>query len=103
MSSKSGMSSPKPKEGYLEDNYVNPEEGFPHEEWHKFPWSYCNGVKCMQEFKQAWMECGAYDPYNQVWSVEKMNKHLNDLYRAECGLAGCLQRLRSSGELLATV
>ena len=81
------------------DDYC--EEGFPHKEWQKFPWFYYSGRKTMQEFKQAWMECGAYDPVNKIWSEEKMNIHLNELYRAECGLAGCLKRLRPSGELLA--
>ena len=38
---------------------------------------------------------------NHIWSEVKMKIHLHELYRAECGLAGCLKRLRLSGELLA--
>ena len=38
---------------------------------------------------------------NHIWSEFKMKIHLHELYRAECGLAGCLKRLRLSGELLA--
>jgi len=71
------------------------EKGFPKEEWDKFPGYYCSTKKNMEKFKQAWMECGAYDPVNKVWSEEKMNVHLCELYRAECGLAKCVYRLRN--------
>ena len=78
---------------------VYDEPGFPHKEWDKFPGFWCSMKKTMEEFKQAWIECGAYDPVNKVWSEEKMNRHLHELYHAECGLAKCLERLRNSGQL----
>ena len=76
------------------------EEGFPFAEWDKFPGYYCSTKKTMEEFKQAWMECGAYDPVNKVWSEEKMNIHLHELYRAECGLSKCVCRLRNEYVLM---
>ena len=78
---------------------VYDEPGFPHTEWDKFPGFWCSRKKTMVEFKQAWIQCGAYDPVNKVWSEEKMNIHLHELYHAECGLAKCLERLRNSGQL----
>ena len=72
MSSKTIMS------GRDDMSYVYREEGFPHEGWDKFPWFYCRRKKTMKEFKQAWMECGAYDPVNKIWSEEKMKIHLHE-------------------------
>jgi len=75
------------------------EEEFPFEDWDAFPGLYCTFSKELQAFKEHWIECGAYDPKNKIWSEEKMNIHLNKLYYAERGLAKCLERLRNSGQL----
>lgn len=77
-------------------DHVFGEEGFPTEEWSKFSRDSCIKLKDMDVFKEAWMECGAYDPVNKIWSEEKMKTHLNELYRAECGLAKCVYRLRNA-------
>lgn len=81
------------------DEFLYDEPGFPRKEWDKFPGFWCSMKKTIEEFKQAWIECGAYDPVNKVWSEEKMNMHLHELYHAECGLAKCLERLREEGQL----
>jgi hypothetical protein len=76
-------------------DHVFREKGFPKEEWNKFSADSCLKLQDMDVFKWTWIACGAYDPEKKIWSEEKMNIHLNDLYRAECGLAKCVYRLRN--------
>ena len=52
--------------------------------------NYCG--TCGKQGDSYW-ECTCHE--------QEMKIHLHELYRAECGLAGCLKRLRLSGELLA--
>ena len=58
------------------DVSVYREEGFPFEEWDAFPGFYCSTSKTMEAFKKVWIDCGAYDPVEQIWSKEKMKIHL---------------------------